>query len=396
MAHGITKVDKGMIGYVEVFGEAWHRLKQYVTKDGAIELAEAREILGYEVGKVPCGVCLLDEEGDVIDADLSSKLLDMHGHLIVMPDTSEGGHDPSLHTDDDDEGEKDDGRMYALYRLDTKTPVYRQSVSSTYKIFQNVEFLDNIDNLLLKRFPNQLAIESVGTLWGGRITFVNLLLDRFHIKGDHSETCARIMYYNAFGGCSVGGCSHFTRIVCNNTFNLATAQGATNKTLKKFRHTKGAVKRVAEHLVDLAEIDKAIQAQRQVIERMAEVPMTVKDTENLMGTLFPITEKAGPKVAAFRKGRQDKVLAIFENAADLQGAIARTRYAMLQAVTNYSQFGTVRKGTDETANWWSAATGGDKHTLNQLAYDTLSLVDIPAPKESVCTVSELVEALNPN
>lgn len=372
MAHGITRYDQGIVGHVEVYGGTWHQLPQYEQISGPVALERVREILQYEVVKVPLALSVTD-----LPTDVAGKLSAVANKVVEMPNLTDGG-DKFL----------TGGRMYALVRTDFGIPVHAQSVSDEYEIFANEDFLDNIRDQLLTPYPN-LSIESCGSLWGGRVCFVNILLSRFTVKGDCSETVSRIMFWNAFGGRSIAGCGHNTRVVCNNTSMMAEAQGTVNKTLRKFKHTSGAPRRVTQHLVDIAEMQALVAARKAALDHLAEVQMTVSDVDKFLGHLFPIPKDASDRTTTRRTNIRNEVRTIFLTKPDLRGDIVGTRYAMFQAVTDYNQHNTLSVDADETYTWWSAATGGNRHELNQQAYDLLmqpSIPDLPANVPDLTTV----------
>ncbi len=355
MAHGITEFDNGAVGFTEIFGGTWHQLEQYKELDGAVPLEAAREILEYEVVKVPLAFHVEDPD---------SNIADMNGKLVITPDMRKAG------------GVLASSRMYSLVRTDHKIAVYGQSVSDGYEIFPNKLFLDYIDSQIFSEYQD-LAIESCGTLWGGRVAFLNILLDKFVVKGDNSQTLSRMMLWNAFGGQSIAGCCHNTRVVCNNTLMLAESQGEINKSLKKFKHTKMAAEKVTNHLIDLAKVNCLVKDKKDAFDFMSSKSMSTNDVENFLGHLFPIQEDAGGASITRRTNNRQDVLNIFENCDNLQGNIARTRYAMLSAVTDYNQHHTLNKSTDSSAAWWDVATGGVRDKLNQSAFSLLSNDEIP-------------------
>lgn len=335
MAHGIMKnVDKGVVGYVEKFGGTWHNFDEYRQKNGAVTLEEAKECLGYEVEKRP-----------------------------VYINMNEGGYS---------ECEK----MYVLVRSDNQRPIHNISVSDEYQIYQNIDFLNEIGNSILDN--EIMTIESCGSLWAGRLAFVNFLLANFRVKGDESETISKLMYYNAFGGRSISACAHNKRVVCNNTMMMAEAQGAANATLRKFKHTSGAPVRVEKHLVDLTALFSSVDIHRKQLDRLAEQKMNSADVSAFLGNMFPISEDDSDRKKTTRQNRQDTLLNLFENADDLQGAIARTRYAMLQATTAFSQHKTLSKEVDETYSWFNVVSGGERHKFNHSAWKILTADTIPS------------------
>lgn len=349
MAAGIIRgEDRGLVGFVPVFGHTWHGYPEYVELDGEVPREDARKLLDYQVEKVPLVLNVSD--------DMATQ----------FPSLKNGA----------------DANMCALVRTDTGRILHEVSVSPTFGVYQNVDFMDRLNKGLFAKYPT-LAVESVGTLWGGQIAFINILLNKYRVKGDESETIDRLMFYNTFGGRSDSACVHGTRIVCWNTLNKATLQGQLNKTLRKFRHTSGIVERVDQYLIDLTELQAAIQQYNETLETLVDMPMTVKDVENFLGNLFPLKAAEGKKatksMVTGRTNKQQAIRTIFETAPDLQGKIARTRYAMLQAVTNWSQHTLPEESetVDAAFAWFDVATGGTRDGRNQQALDILMNDVIP-------------------
>lgn len=358
--HGITKHDRGIVGYCDVNGNPWHNRIEYKAINGPVSFDDTMTIVDYEVVKLPLAFH--------IPPELADRFPNHNGFVPQSAPDKEGLCGPL---------------MFALVRADTGNQVYEQSVSQEYTVYQNRTFLEKVQEALLVANP-QIVIESAGTLFGGRICFVNLILNKFRVTKDPSEQIVRIMFYNAFGGRSITACMHIIRVVCWNTAMLAEAQGALNETLRKFRHTPGAPDRVAKHVFDLAKLNKIAEDRQEILNHMTDIAMTAKDMENFLGNLIPIDEDAGKATKTGRQNRRDAIEAIFNDTPDLQGQIGRTRYAAYQAVLAYSQHHTIPEGSievDEAFAWWDVSTGGVRNDMNQKAYQILILETIPEPKK---------------
>ena len=363
--HGITKIDRGIVGCVGQLGHTWHGFPQYVEIDGIVTVAQALAVVDYEVVKIPMAF----HAENFTDPALA-KVLNMHGMVPTGAEDEDGTTCPF---------------MYGLVRADKGILIYPESVGAGYTIYQNRTFLQLLNDALLKDNP-QVIIESAGTLFAGRNCFINLVLNQFRIGKDPSEQITRIMFYNAFGGKSITACMHFIRVVCNNTLMLAEAQGALNESLRKYRHTSGAAEAVANHIVDLAKLDQIVQDRKQMLEHLTDVPMTAIDVENVLGCLIEIGKDAGKAMRTRRENIRGEIKTIFDQAPDLQGQIKHTRYAMLQAVTCYSQHHTIPENStevDEAFAWWDVSTGGVRNTMNQKALEILTKTDIQTPKSNV-------------
>jgi len=347
MSAGIMRgVDRGIVGNKEIFGGTWHGFEEYKVVEGLVPMVDAMKCLDYEVVAVPTIL-------NVTDPELAAKLPNANGKAT---------------------------NQFALVRTDTGSYVSNKSVSDEYVVYQNVTFLKRIEESVFAANPG-MGVESCGTLFGGSVAFVNILIDRYRVKKDDSETATRLMFFNGFNGLSITSGAHDTRIVCDNTRRLAEAQAKAASLLQKFRHSSGAADAVAEYMIELADLMKIIREKRPILDRMSEISMSSSDVTNFLGNLFPIAKAVGKATVTTRKNKRDAVLELFETASDLQGSIARTRYAMLQAVTAYSQHSTVSKGTDAAYAWWDVVTGGKNSVrdgLNQKALKLLAEDEIPA------------------
>ena len=357
MAHGIVKgVDAGAVGFVKELGHTWHGLTEYEELEGPLSVGKVREKLEYEVVKCPDALFVPEYLRPRMPAE---------SHLKICKG------------------------MYNLVRVDKGELVFNTTVREDYQIYQNKDFIDQIENGILASYPS-LAIESCGSLFGGNKAFVSILLDRFKVGKDKSETILRIMYTNAFGGGSISCSCHTRRVVCNNQHRLAEAQSAADETLRKFRHTKGAPEKVGKYLVDLCKLKAVTEVHKEALNHLADVQMDERDVKMFLGNLFPVPavsagstgsadeEKSGRAIAR-RENKQGEILDLFEGLEDLQGDIKGTRYAMFQAVTYYNSHSTT-KSIDSAFVFDNIVNGGNRHELNKKAFDILIGKDIPEVK----------------
>lgn len=311
MASGIMELDRLVVGFVELYGKAWHNHPNCQHKDGAVTVDEVRNAFDYLVEKVALGI-----PGTDVLVPGASALIRRNGDQVVI-----------------------------LY----------PAVGDRYEVIQNAELLSWLEAGILE--PYQVSLESAGTLLNGQKAFVNIILDEHTVPGDNSKTITRLMYSNSFGGDSLQGCVHSTRIVCQNTMRIAVAQGAANETLRKFRHTKNASLKIEEHIVDLAKLVATNREHYEKLDMLAGRPMTVEEVKAYMNALVPVPEEEG-RGKTRRQNQQEAILKIFEEKEDLQGKIARTRYAMVQAVIDWSDHdSSVRNGDDEGGRFWDGIWG---------------------------------------
>jgi len=269
---------------------------------------------------------------------------------------------------------------FALVRTDVgedgqpvQTIVY-PSVGERYTVIQNSEFLAWVEAGIL--VPYNVSIESVGTLLNGQKAFVNIILNEHTVPGDAGPTVTRLMYSNSFGLESYQACVHTTRIVCNNTLRISLAQGATNKTLRKFRHTKNAAAKIEEHLVELADVIASAREHHEQMDVLATIRVTTEQVAAVMDTLFPIEKDEHGTVVegrgtTRRTNQREAILKIFEDCDNLQGKIARTRYSLLQAITDWADHeSSVRNGDDPMGRFWDGIWG-TKDKFKQAALEAI-------------------------
>ena len=354
MGSGIVKgEDKGAVGFVDKLGRTWHGFEEYEQFNGPVLMPKVREKIVYPVQKVAMCPLLTAAQLDILRGTMTDEDLQRVVGTAVPT-------------------------MFALMRMDTGKVLYDYSVTDDYTVILNEEFLDTMETGLLAAHP-EVEIESCGTLFGGRVAFVNILLDVAKIMGDDSETAFRLMYYNAFGGKSVAAGLHGTRIVCANTLTLAEAQAAANQTLAKFKHVSGAPGRVQAHLVELTELYASIEAHKAVLNSLAAMPMTALDVESFLSLFVDIPAKATNRMETRRTNERDEIRSIFETRPDLQGDMARTRFAMLNAVTYQTEHGSVgKRGVDEAYAYFDSVTGGGRDKTNQRAFRLLQVPDLVA------------------
>lgn len=329
MAHAIFANDKLAIGYTAAQGRAWHGMGEHF--DGPVPLEFAEAILDYQVHKAQALV--LDASGTPVPAE---------GRFFLMCDKGE-----------------------------ILSP---STVTDQYEIIQNGTFLDMVNRGILKQYATE--IETCGTLFNRARAFVNIVVMEHTVKGDISPTRTRLLFSNGFDNTSYMACANQIRVVCNNTFRAASAQGQANGTLRKFKHTPNALAKVEDYAVELAGVVDAIKTHNEHLDHLASQPMTVAEVTTTLNNLFGLTpEKVeiGGRGATIANKKKNEVLSLFESKDDLQGDIARTRYALLNAVTDWTDHTRkLNMGDDAGARLWDGVWGqGDD--LKQRAFGLLSV-----------------------
>jgi len=328
MSHGITEIDRGM-----VWGTTWHGLPQYLQLDHPVTYQEAMEILNFPM-----------EKRQLYREDKHQGFEKANAWEIVRTDTG-----------------------------DALVPF----VGSKFQVIGNEKLLEHVNNTVLKEFP-QLQIESVGTLWRGATTFVNLKVNDIQIPGDDSQTLNRILWYNPLGKGSYRTCAHNVRVVCANT--LAAAAGSGQETHTKIAHTKSGGVKITAALDTLARHFLELEALGTTLKELATARMTEEEPEGFLKRYLPIPgtlEKDDPIAAEGTSQFKSRQLILnrfsrYDNG--MLSEVAGSRYGMLQAVTYECDHEKLTPAKDRGMVIWDGITG-NRAARKAEALELLTTVD---------------------
>jgi phage/plasmid-like protein (TIGR03299 family) len=328
MPHAIEENDKLVVGFTEIYGEAWHRHPNCFHVDQEVPVQFAEECFDFTVEKRPA--------------------LFMHnGQLTECPD------------------------QFHLVDANTGVVLSPQTVGNQYHVVQNSEWLGMIVGGVLT--SHDLRIESCGTLHNRRQAFVNAVVMEHTVKGDVSPTRTRILFGNGYDQRSYSACANQVRVVCANTYRLASVQGAMNKTMRKFKHTMNAIDAIADYTIDLADLIGAVEIHNQALDRLAELQVSPAFVREHLAALFGYDKDAEEgRTKTIAKGKVEKITEIFETKEDLNaGGIRGTRYALFNAVTDWADhFATARGGSDSMSREMEGITGN----RDQVKQDSFSML----------------------
>ena len=299
MSAGILEHDRGA-----VMGTTWHGIESYVEQEGPVTREQARDILDFPMVKkrLRCNITF---------EDFSTK--------PVVVDA------------------------WAIVRTDINVPIV-PAVGKRFDVQSNIVMYDWIEENMLNRFED-VEMESVGTLFNGATTFINLKVGEMQIKGDKSPIVNRVMWFNPLGKGSYGACAHGIRVVCNNTLTAAVAQGALNETLQRFRHTISATEKMEKHFEDIAEIQLGMDAHEVDLNALAQIAMSAKEVDEFLTKIFGVKiEKATDRQNTIATNKINGVMEQFESDQDLDPDTAHSRYGLLQAITYMLDHGTIKNG----------------------------------------------------
>lgn len=329
MAHAIEFHDRLAVGYTDLYGKAWHEHENATHYPENVPIERAEAIFDFDVEKYPV---YIQKEGSFEQVPSQFLLVDAQHKTVLSPST----------------------------------------VTDKYTVVQNRDWFELLRSGILT--THELKIESCGTLFNRKKAYLNAVVMEHKVKGDVSPTLTRLLYTNSFDNCSYMACVNQVRVVCNNTLRAASAQGAANGTLRKFRHTAGSEKALGEYAVEMAEVVNAIKVHNDILDVLAVQQMSTEDVETFLQDLFVFKEDAEEKGREWtgRKNRADQVLTLFDSKPDLtSGQIKHTKYAMLNAVTEWADHDApTRNGSDMMSRQWSGLFG-QKDVLKQAALSLL-------------------------
>ena len=302
MSAGIYELDKGY-----VHGTTWHGLEQYKQLNSAVSEQQAAEVFDYPLIKCQ----LFDEDMAPVNG------------------------------------------AYCIKRSDTNT-VLVPTVGERFEVLSNLHLLNYISENFLAKFSD-LEIESVGTLFNGKIAFLNLKIGELQIKGDESPQLNRLMYYNPLGAGGYGVLSHSVRVVCNNTLKASVAQGAANQTIKRISHTRTAAERINNHMEEIAEVKMGLKKFEEQLNHLTTLDVDSKFVEAFSEFVFP-SEKDSGRGYTMAATNRNTFMNSFETLEFMNNATRWTRYGVLQAFTYTLDNGKVRKN-DAQKRAWDGLTG---------------------------------------
>lgn len=322
MGHGIKEHDKG---YCK--GTTWHNMPQYVQQAEAVTLEQALEVFAFEQ------------------------------HIRKLPTFVELGYynQPS--------------GSYAIVRDDVEK-ILNPAVGNNYTLVDMSDITKLAYGQIVEAFngdDTQVEIETVGTLSNGAVQFLSISFDKHYIHGDDSPTKTRLLTTNDYRGGGIKTLLSTIRTVCANTRAWAIQQAMKEGNCKTTRHTAKCNDSVKQLVLDMAQIQVDMMAQRETLDNLAKYgAIKGNQIDAVLDAIYPIKEdaKRTPKNA----GKRDAILDCFYDGQDgFTGAYNRTPYAFYQAITNKICREEGRKGV--SGDWDNIA--GRKAELKEVALKKL-------------------------
>jgi hypothetical protein len=318
MAHGIQEFDKGVLG---LNSRSWHMHPQFIHQDTPVTREQVNTVFGFNIKKKPLHI--------ITDAGLTVKV--PGAHALVREDT---GH------------------------------VLVPSVGDRFVAESNLKLADIVYGGVLAAFP-ELTVEGCITLWNNQTAILQLKGQEFQVRGDQSPSFTRMSFNNPLGKGSYSAMVHNERVVCANTLRVALAEGAANKSLRRFSHTAKAFDKINSYMEEIAETKLALTRHVEELNQLSAVNATTEEVQDFLKFMFPIKEAMSDCQVERAKASKDKVLAVFESDQGMVAANRTSRYALLNALTfkvDHDDGNVGKRGRDLAANQWDnwCGTGMDK------------------------------------
>lgn len=182
----------------------------------------------------------------------------------------------------------------------------------------------------------KVMFETAGSVRGGRLVWALVRLDEpFQVPGDESLTYPYAVILNAHDGsaaCKVLPTS--VRVVCWNTWQMASAEGERSGNQVIIRHTGD----VAKHLETARETLKSVRNEAKEWEMLATDLAGINVTDALVQTFLdefiPIPENASDVTRGKRLEKQGLFMGLY-NESPTQDGIRGTAYGLVQAAGEY-------------------------------------------------------------
>ena len=257
----------------------------------------------------------------------------------------------------------------AVQRSDTSATL--GVVTDTYQPVSNTEMWD-IAEALEGEAHGDVKFETAGSLKGGAKVWILIRLkEPLRLRGD--EATATVPYYalqNSHDGSgSFRGQATVTRIVCQNTAQIADLDAKQRGTSFTFRHTRNVKDRIEEARTALVGWRESVEAYRMLAEHMVDERVSIDQAGEFVERFIP---DPPPATATDRVRR---------NAAEARGQwrgiymgeanerLLGTRWGLVQASVEYLQW--ARKAHTEESRLQRTLL-----TQNQLVQDAMRIASL--------------------
>ncbi|WP_199431206.1 DUF932 domain-containing protein [Qaidamihabitans albus] len=327
MAHDLETFEDGTTAFVTARQDAWHQLGT-VTRDclTAEDVMTTAYLGGWNVRLLPLTAAEVTSDGVT---------------TLEVPD------------------------HYATVRTHPKTskPEVLAVVGKDYTVVQNEEHCELL-NLLVDE--GGAHFETAGSLRGGRETFVTMKLPKHVTIAGTDDIELYLAAMSSHDGTTAWRVIVTpVRIVCANTQRMALHSARASYSI---RHTKSARTKISEVRTALGIVWQYCDAFETAAEHLIQETLTDAQFNGIVDQLWPYDpDDEGKRAERNRQRRTSTLHQLFAD-TDTNSAIRGTRWAGLQAITEYLDHYAPAKTPDARAHrvLTSQALGAKKQTAYEL------------------------------
>ena len=199
-------------------------------------------------------------------------------------------------------------------------------VTDRYKIVQNTEAFDFTDALI----GGAVHYETAGSLRNGKTIWLLAQLPRKSILGDDVDPY--VCFTNSHDGTgAINACMTSTRVVCNNTLNIALRNAQRKWSCKHIGNIKDKMLE-ARHTLELADI--YMNELNTFAEQMASEKLSETDSNKIIDELFKTDETMSQRQINNINDSKEQFI-ICTLAPDLMNFM-HTKWQMIQAAADFA------------------------------------------------------------
>jgi phage/plasmid-like protein (TIGR03299 family) len=249
----------------------------------------------------------------------------------------------------------------------TGATAYLGTVGNDYTVRQNEEQIELLDALV--EASGAKHFETAGSLRGGTQTFVTMRMPQTMHIGGIDDIDLYIAVLNSHDGSSaVRVMITPVRVVCANTQHMAIKGALASHSIRHTKHSKIRIAQIRQKLGLMWEYAEAFERET---EKLINAELSTMQFKQIIGQLWPIDEnETSVRTRNNHDRRTGRLLYLWEHAAT-QTNIRGTRWAGLQAVTEYLDHYTPAKNDMVRAH--RVLTGASLTDYKQQAYELLTV-----------------------
>lgn len=318
MSANITIREDGTAEAMYAEQPAWHRFGTVVEEAPnsakALELAQ----LNWQVSKHP-NFTAVDIPFDAKDPKPTGKLVQVPGSFATVRD--------------------DNGLILG-------------TVGSRYRIFQNVEAFDFLDNLVDQE---ELKYESAGSLDGGRVVWMLARMKEAFFVSDDDPINHYALICNGHDGSQVVTVALTdVRVVCNNTLQMALHQTKRTRNQFTIKHTTNMKRKLSVAKEALGFLVEKRYSLESILKQFADKPAPKDLVTEYLERMFPVptVKRNGDDVSERTKERilgiRDTVEHLYNDHEFQNTKAARgTVFGLLNATTQWVDHERSVRGENE-------------------------------------------------